>query len=67
MKDTLLWKLGWAPQTVQITLLGSTGKYPAYYRGDSVYLSESNLQFSARLMESYSALSRSQSADSELL
>ncbi len=36
MRDPLLWKLGWAPQTVQIALLGSTGKYPAYYHGDSV-------------------------------
>lgn len=30
MRDTLLWKLGWAPQTVQITLLSSNGKYPAH-------------------------------------
>lgn len=36
MRDSLLWKLGWAPETVQNTLLGSTGKYSVLYHWASV-------------------------------
>lgn len=36
MRDILLWKLGWAPQTVQNTPLSFSGRYPFLYHWASV-------------------------------